>query len=373
MQAFSRFVRREAVLCAAFAAALCSMLFVPPDARYAGYIDVRVLALLWCLMLIVAGLLGCGVFEALAQKLLSGKKSVRSICLALTLAPFFCSMLITNDVALLTFVPFALLVLESAGLDRLVVPVVVLQTVAANLGSMATPVGNPQNLYLYARFSLQPGGFLRVVLPLTLASLAACVLLCLRLRGPSVSMRFERPAALDTGLRLRLLCALFAVCLLCVFRVVHYAFAFALTLAYALAFDRPLLKKADYALLLTFVCFFVFSGNIGRCAPLRTLLSGLMQKSALLTSLGASQIISNVPAALLLSGFTENWRGLLAGVNIGGLGTPVASLASLISLKLYARSKGARTGRFLRVFTLYNAGFLVLLLLVQALCTALAR
>ncbi len=360
------FVRREAVLCIAALCAALSMLIVPPGPGLPDCIDLRVLCLLWCLMLVVAGLTGCGLFSVLAQRLLAGRKSLRLLALLLVLLPFFTAMLITNDVALITFVPFAVFLLTLAKREDLLAYIVVLQTVAANLGSMATPVGNPQNLYLYAHYNMTPGAFLGVMLPLTLVSLALLLLLCLRVRGDTVLVTFSQPARLQSPRRMAALGLLFALCLLSVFRLLHFAAAAAAVLLYALLFDRPLLKQADYGLLLTFVCFFVFSGNLGQSPAVRAFLAALMDKSALYTALLSSQVISNVPAALLLSGFTQDWRGLLAGVNLGGLGTPIASLASLISLKLCLRAKGVRPGRYLAVFSLWNLVFLAVLLAFQA-------
>ena len=358
-------LRHEAVLTIAAVCALASMAPVPPGPAYAGYIDVRVLCLLWCLMLVVAGCRRCGLFTVLAQKLLSGRKSIRLLALLLVLLPFFTSMLITNDVALITFVPFTILILELSGRRDLLIYIVVLQTIAANLGSMATPVGNPQNLFLYARYAISPADFLGVMLPLTVVSLALLCLLCLRVRGGAVQVGFDKPARLQNGRQLAALAVLFVLCLLSVFRVLHYGIVTAVVLVYALVCDRPLLRQADYALLATFVCFFVFAGNIGRLESVRGFLAGLIQKNPLLTSLLASQVISNVPAAVLLSGFAKNWHALLAGVNIGGLGTPIASLASLISLKLYCGTEDARTGRYMAVFTLLNLVFLAVLLAVH--------
>ena len=367
-QRFFAWCRSEAVLCIALLAALLSMLFVPPDAAYAGYVNPGVLLLLFSLMGVVQGFLRCNLFRVLAGRLLAGEKALRLICLLLVLLPFFLSMLVTNDVSLIALVPFSFLVLRLLGEERLALRVVALQTVAANLGSMATPVGNPQNLFLYARYALRAGSFFRVVLPLALASLllvGAGALLCAGRQR--VQVRFETPARIASPWRLGCYLGLFGLCLLSVFRVVHQAIPAAAVLLFLLLFDRPLLKRIDYGLLLTFVCFFVFSGNLGRIGAVRALLSGLLEGNALLTAVLASQFISNVPAAILLSGFTADWPALLAGVNIGGLGTPVASLASLISLRLYLAEPGARAGRYLAVFTAVNALGLLALLAVSAL------
>ena len=355
------FVKQELTLCAAFAAALVSCLFVPPDRAYWSYIDFRTLALLYCLMVVVAGLRHAGVFAALAHRLCERAGSVRLLGLMLVLLCFFSAMLITNDVALLTFVPFAVVVLGMAHQEKELIWVVVLQTVAANLGSVLTPVGNPQNLYLYSRYGLGMGDFLSATLPLSLLSLLAVLLLSLRLPKARVEVFLgEAPCVDKKGLILYL--ALFLLCLLAVLRLLAWQWMLGVLVLVLLVLDRQRLRKADFLLLLTFMCFFVFSGNLARIGAVEALLRRLLAGRELLTAALTSQVISNVPAALLLSGFTEAGRELLLGVNIGGLGTPVASLASLISLKLYAHSEHASSGKFLGLFSRVHFSLLALLL-----------
>ena len=363
------FVKKEAVLCIASFCALVSMLFVPPDGAYLDYIDLRVLALLFCLMLVVAGLEDCGLFAVLAQRLLAGRRRFRVLCLVLVLLPFFSSMLITNDVALITFVPFAILALDLIGRKRELPYVVVLQTVAANLGSMAMPVGNPQNLFLCSRFGIPMGEFFALLLPLTAVSLAGLTAAALRSSGEVIQVEFHDRQRVGKPGQLWLMIALFALSLLSVFRVLHYGLLLAAVVLSALAAARHLFRRVDYALLLTFVCFFIFSGNLGRIPVVREALTGLLSWNTALTAGLASQVISNVPAAVLLSGFTQDWQGLLLGTDIGGLGTPIASLASLISLKLYSRSQGAETGRFMALFFAANLVGLAVLCLAGWLLT----
>ena len=363
----SAFVKREAVSAIALVCALVSMCFVPPSPDYLDYIDFRVLALLFCLMAVVAGLQDCGVFAVLAQKLLAGKRSLRFLALVLVLLPFFTSMLITNDVALLTFVPFTLLVLGLVGRMEMAVYLVVLQTLAANLGSMATPVGNPQNLYLYSAFSIPAGEFFAVLLPLTLVSLAGLAGAALLVGPEVIEVRFPEKQVLRRRGQLGLMAGLFLLCLLSVFHVLPYPILFAVVVLCLALFARHLFPRVDYGLLFTFVCFFIFAGNIGAIPAVRELLSGLMAQSGFLTSLCASQVISNVPAAVLLSGFTGDWKGILLGTDVGGLGTLIASLASLISFRLYLRSPLARAGRYLAVFTLANLIGLAVLIAVSLL------
>lgn len=361
------FWRREPVLCVAAVCALASAALEPPSPAYLNYIDWRVLALLFCLMAVVAGLQARGVFAVLAQRLLAGERRMRFVTLVLVLLPFFVSMVVTNDVALITFVPFSVLVLGLIGRMERLLYIVVLQTLAANLGSMATPVGNPQNLYLYAQFELTAGAFFSTVLPLVLVSLAGLCIAALRVRPEGIRVSFTQPARLRERGKLALMAGLFVLCLLAVFRVLPWPALLAVVLAAMLLFDRPLFRRVDYGLLATFFCFFLFAGNLGACGPVREALTALMARRAALTAGLASQVISNVPAAVLLSGFTADWRGLLIGTNVGGLGTPIASLASLISLKIYLRSPGARPGRYLLVFTAANAVGLAVLSLAALL------
>lgn len=354
-------LKGEPVLLISALCALLSMFLTPPSAAYLGYIDQRVLILLFSLMAVVAGLQDCGLFEVLAQKLLTGRRRMKILKLLLVMLPFFTSMLVTNDVALLTFVPFAVLTLGLVGRSGELLWVVVLQTLAANLGSMATPVGNPQNLYLYNTYSIAPGQFFAVILPLTLVSFVALSVACLVGRDETIEVHFPEKAALRRPGRMGLLLLLFVLCLLCVFHVVGEWVLLAVVLIALLIAGRDLLPRVDYGLLATFVCFFVFAGNIGAVPALREGLTQALAWNAALVSGLASQVISNVPAALLLSGFTDDWRGLLLGTDIGGLGTPVASLASLISLKLYLRTQNANGGRYLLIFTLANVAGLLLL------------
>lgn len=355
------FWKREPVLCIAAVCAAASMALNPPSAAYLNYIDWRVLTLLFCLMAVVAGLQECGVFAVLAQRLLAGERRMRFVTLALVLLPFFVSMLVTNDVALITFVPFAVLVLGLIGRMERLIYIVVLQTIAANLGSMATPVGNPQNLYIYANYELSAGQFFSAMAPLTIISLVGLVIASLCVKPEGIRVTFAEKAEIRSPGHLLLMTLLFVLCLLSVFRVLPYLALLPVVLAGMLIFDRGLFRKVDYGLLATFFCFFLFAGNVGACGPVREVLTQIMEQNTALASGVSSQIISNVPAAVLLSGFTTDWHGLLLGTNIGGLGTPIASLASLISMKAYLKSPGARLGRYLLVFTVANVVALAIL------------
>lgn len=365
MKSLLSFMKKEAVLCAAGLLAVISAFIVPPSAAYLDYIDYRVLALLFGLMLVVAGFQSIGFFRYLGDRLLAKASCTRHLCLLLVFLCFFSSMLITNDVALLTFVPFAVMLFAMAGEAKLLIPVVVLQTIAANLGSMLTPIGNPQNLYLYSTYAFSPADFVLHMLPLSALS-AGLLLLCSILlpnrplaapAGQNSSPAVKIPAA---G-KLIAYTLLFLVCLLCVFRLISWPIMLGILICVVFFLDRKLFRSIDYFLLLTFVCFFLFIGNMQRIPAISDLLRSLITGRELLLGALFSQCISNVPAAILLSGFTDQALPLLYGVNVGGLGTLIASLASVISYRLYSGSRNARKGAYLKVFTLYNVLFLVVL------------
>lgn len=356
----------EKVLLIACTAALASMLLVHPDAGYAGYVDVDVLMLLCALMTVVAGLKRCGMMDRLCRALVHRAGNTRMLCVLLSLACFFSAMLVTNDVALITFVPLTCALLAAQPGQLMLT--VTLETIAANLGSMATPIGNPQNLYLYAHYDMPLGSFLRAVGPLAAASLALLMLACLLVRPKPLGA--TGAGAAEGTLRTSMLLlhgAQFALCLLSVLGVIPKWASFAAVMVSTLLTERALLEQIDYALLLTFVCFFIFVGNLGRLEAVRALLGGVIAGRELEVGILASQVISNVPAALMLSGFTEDAAALMRGVDLGGLGTLVASLASLISFKLYMKTEGARAGRYLGIFTALNLAFLAVLYLLARL------
>ncbi len=360
-------LKKEKVLCIALILAVVSAFFVHPDRAYAGYVDVRVLALLFCLMLLVKGFQDIGLLDRLILWMFGGVRNSRWLCLILILLCFFSSMLVTNDVALLTFVPFALLTLKRCGQDKLTIRVVVLQTMAANLGSMFTPIGNPQNLYLFSVSGMSMASFWRTMFPVTLLSLALLLAAVLSLPGEAVQLEMRQERQQLPKRELIVYCGLFLLNLLVVFRLVSWKPVLAITIAAVLGIGkRKLLLQVDYALLLTFAAFFVLVGNIGRISIVSETIARILSGREILVSALFSQVLSNVPAAILLSGFTEDFAGLLVGTNIGGLGTLIASMASLISYKLYAAKPKARKGEFMLIFTLYNVFGLIVLLTFAA-------
>ena len=357
------FFRREVVLSAAILLALLSCLAVPPSLHYVSYIDWDTLALLFSLMAVMKGFQSAGLFVYLGDRLLKRAGTTRKMLFVLVFLPFLCSMVITNDVALITFIPFGFTVLRLAGQERLLVPLVVMQTVAANLGSMLTPMGNPQNLYLYNRSGMGFLEFCALLAPYAALSAAAIALLALLPKSEAMHAAVQ-PEGKGSGRRIALFAALGGVCLLCIAKLLPPLAAAGLTLAVLLIADRPLLKKVDYALLATFVAFFVFIGNMGRLPAFSAFLAGALAGREVEVAVAASQVISNVPAALLLAGYSENWPALIIGCDLGGLGTLIASMASLISYKFFARRYPAQKGRYLLWFTLANAGLLALLMVL---------
>lgn len=386
------FLKKETVLTIALILALISSLIVLPDAEYLGYIDFRTLGILFCLMAVMAGFQKIGVFGRIAGKLLEKVKNVRALSLILVLLCFFFSMIITNDVALITFVPFTFTVLKMAGEEqrkKLAVPIVVMQTIAANLGSMLTPIGNPQNLYLYGQSGMGLGEFFVMMLPYSALSLVMLVGWCLCQKGDAIDVgtiagqttdqkitritaqtmahkaskkTTQSPLAGHTR-EFTVYLLLFFCCLLTVARILPYTITLLLVIAAVLWVDRQVLTKVDYALLLTFVGFFVFIGNMGRIPAFRTFLESMIAGHEVMTAVISSQVISNVPAALLLSGFTNDYPALIVGTNLGGLGTLIASMASLISFKYMGQEDKSRKGAYFAYFTVANLVFLAVLLI----------
>ncbi len=355
------FFQKETVLSIAILLALVSCLAVPPSLDYVSYIDWNTLALLFSLMAVMQGFQKAGLFVYLGDRLLKRAATTRRMLFVLVFLPFVCSMVITNDVALITFIPFTFTVLRLAGQERLLVPLVGMQTVAANLGSMLTPMGNPQNLYLYSKSSMGFGDLCALMLPYILIS--ACCLAVLILARKSVPT--EKPPALtDLGSHKLLLgCgAGFLICLFGIFKVIPPLAIAAVVVLVLLVADRSLLAGVDYSLLGTFVAFFIFIGNLGCIEVFQTFFLSILSGHVEVVAVLASQVISNVPAALLLSGFTCQWPDLIVGCNLGGLGTLIASMASLISYKLVVKEYPAQRKRYFVWFSLCNVGLLAILL-----------
>ncbi|WP_293659647.1 SLC13 family permease [Phascolarctobacterium sp.] len=358
---FSRnFVKREGILVLACCLAVLSSLVVTPRAEY---IDWHVLVLLFCLMLVVGGFKKRRILDHCAVWLLRRCNSLRQITAALLLVTFVGSMLVTNDVALLTFVPLTLIIGREVGLD--VAKIIIWQTLAANLGSMLTPMGNPQNLFLYARYEFDSVSFLQVTWLPTLLSGALLGLLLWRQQNRPLKVNLAS-VQVERGWGLGILDLLFLLCVASVFRWFDHWLLLAVTVAVIMAMDRGLFRQIDYSLLVTFCGFFIFIGNLTQLEFIGSIRDSVLGSAAgtYITGILASQFISNVPAAMLMAAFTEQRKALLLGVNIGGLGTLIASMASVISYKLFAEAHPAQIRQYLLLFLYYNA--IGLLLLVPA-------
>lgn len=355
------FFKREAVLCIALLLAVVSAFFVPPSTEYIGYVDWDTLALLFGLMAVMKGYQRAGLFSLLAGKLLKRANTSKKLMTLLVFLPFFLSMLITNDVALLTFVPFGIVVMREAGLERQIMPLVVLQTLAANLGSMLTPLGNPQNLYLYHASGLPLGQFMLTMLPYTALAFVGLAVSVACFRSCPVHFRAEGVKT-EGAYSLAWPSVFFVACLFGLFEVLPPLLVAVLVLVFLLITDRKTLAQVDYSLLLTFVALFVFIGNMGNIAWFRSFLSSVLAGNEKIVAVLASQVISNVPAALLLSGFSSAWGPLIVGCNLGGLGTLIASMASLISFKAISVEYAGQRSKYLLLFTAANVVFLAGLL-----------
>lgn len=374
------FWKKETVFCISFLLAVASLLAVPVDRGYLAYPDYRTLALLFCLMMVVAGFQSLGIFTLLGKLLLRKAGSSRGISILLVLLCFFCSMIITNDVTLITFVPFTLLVFRMVHREDRVLKIVVLETIAANLGSMATPIGNPQNIYLHSVSGMGMKEFLLAVLPYAGISLVLLLVALFvekdePLAGAADGLEDKPSGSQDKspgsqdGIAMRRMLTgvvpyllLLLLSLLVVFRILPYGVALIVTAVVVFVVNRRLYRSLDRFLLLTFLCFFIFIGNMKRIPEVSDFLMTVLEGRELWLGILVSQVISNVPAAILLSGFTDHFAPLLTGVNLGGLGTLIASLASLISFRFYAREYPDQKGKFLGVFTLWNVGFLLILM-----------
>ena len=353
-------IRKNVVMFVALAAAAVTCFLVPPDKLYLDYFDFKTLTCLFCVLAVVCALKNIRFFYILAKKIVRVFRNARMSILALVYITFIGSMLIANDMALLTFLPLGLFVLSTTGKSKYMAFTFIMQNIAANLGGMLTPFGNPQNLYLYTKFEIPNGEFMAIMAPPFLLSVALITICCFLFVKPEPLQMADEKVSLPVG-RTIVYLALFALAIVIVFRGIPYWIGLIVIPLALLFLDRKALKMVDYPLLLTFVFFFIFSGNMARIDGVRWLFSMLLEKSTLLFSVLSCQVISNVPSAILLSQFTDNYRQLLLGVNIGGVGTLIASLASLITFREYTQQNKGKTGHYMLLFTAFNFAFLIIL------------
>lgn len=353
------FVKKNAVLVVAIIGAAISSFIIPPDMSYVGYFDYKTLTCLFCTLAVVCALKNINFFYILARRIVSHFKTTRMCVLALVYITFIGSMLIANDMALLTFLPLGFYVLTSTGKQNLMAYVFILQNIAANLGGMLTPFGNPQNLYIYTKYAISNDEFVKIMFPPFILSIVIITICCLCISSEKLEISDEY-VAFDKK-KAVIYAVLFALSIVIVFRVVPYLVGLIVIPAVLIVADRKALKMVDYSLLFTFVSFFIFAGNLARIEVIRNFFSGLLHTSTLLTSVFSCQCISNVPTAILLSQFTDNYKELLLGVNIGGVGTLIASLASLITFREYVKNNPGKTSYYIKMFSVMNFGFLIIL------------
>lgn len=321
-------IKNEKVTIISLILAVASMFFVHPDKGYLSYVDTKTIFTLFFLMLVVGIIRELNIFYILGVRLIKLVDNIKYIVVILVLLCFFSSMLITNDVALITFVPFTIEIFIISKKEKELIVPIVLETIAANMGSCLTPIGNPQNIYLFSLSGLNTLDFVLFMSPVVIAT---CILLMF-----SIFILIKK-----SEVKINIVDA--KIKKLDLVKVV---------------------ASVDYFLLLTFIFLFVFIGNVSRIKSVNEFLQKIIIGKELIVSIISSQIISNVPAAILLSKFTTDYKNLLLGVNIGGLGTLIASMASLISYKFYIKTKEANAKKYLLAFTVLNITYLLVLLLL---------
>lgn len=357
---FIEFIKKEIVLIIAMILAIGTSFISLPKIEY---IDFKVIILLFNLMILVAGFKDLKVLDSIATSLLKRCTSLKSLIYMMVFLTFFSAMIVTNDVALITFVPLTLIIGKKANIN--ILKAVIFQTLAANLGSALTPMGNPQNLFIYSYFNINILEFLKITLPLVLLSVIFLIFIIFREKRESISFKVEK-IKIENKRGIIIYSVLFFITLLSVFHLIDYRISFVITIISIISFNKNLFKKVDYSLLITFVAFFIFIGNISSMSEIKEFMINILssEKSTFISSIISSQFISNVPATMLISAFTPYYKGLLLGVNIGGLGTIIASLASVISYKLYLNEYPSNGGNYIKKFTLYNILGLVIIVFI---------
>jgi Na+/H+ antiporter NhaD/arsenite permease-like protein len=358
------FVSKNTVLVIAAVLAAISCIIVPPDSQYIGYFDFKTLTCLFCTLAVICALKNIRFFTITAKKIVKCAGNTRTLSLALVYITFIGSMFLANDMALLTFLPLGYISLSSTGKEKYMAPIFIFQNIAANLGGMLTPFGNPQNLYIYTKFNIPTGEFMGVMLLPFALSILLFTVCCFFIPKESLALNDDAKETVSPA-RTVFNLVLFALTILTVFRIVPYYICLPIIFVSVLITDKKALAKVDYPLLLTFVCFFLLAGNVARIGAVSNFFSAMLEKNTLLTSVLSCQVISNVPSAILLSEFTENWRELLVGVNIGGVGTLISSLASLITFREYTSHVKGKTLQYIGLFSALNFGFLIILTAVM--------
>ncbi len=359
------FTKRNPVMTIAAGAAFITSLFVPIDSAYIGYFDFKTLTCLFCVLAVVGAFKNINFFYMLAKSIVKCFKNARMTILALVYITFIGSMFIANDMALLTFLPLGYFVLHTTEKEKYMAFTFIMQNIAANLGGMLTPFGNPQNLYLYSKYDIPNIEFVSIMLPPFLVAICLITLCCMFIKKEPMNIPDEHIE--KDYKKIGIYSLLFVISIAIVFRGIPYGMGLVIIPAVLMFMDRDALKNVDYPLLMTFVFFFIFSGNMARIGIVRNVFSFLLEKNTLLVSALSCQFISNVPSAILLSQFTENYPALLVGVNIGGAGTLIASLASLITFREYGKHNPKKISAYIAMFSAFNFGFLGLLFIIESI------
>ena len=360
------FVKKNIVMCIAALAAIITAFIVPPDKEYLTYFDFKTLTCLFCTLATVCAFGNINFFRIVAKKIVSVFKSTRTAVIAIVYITFIGSMLIANDMALITFLPLGFYVLKATNNEKYMAFTFIMQNISANLGGMLTPFGNPQNLYLYTYYNISNTEFVKIMILPFAISIALITLCCFTLPNEKLVLNKKQGAELNIT-RTIAYTILFALSIAIVFRTIPYYWGLIIIIPALILLDRDALKSVDYPLLLTFCAFFVFSGNMARIPAVNNFLRSLVERNTLLYGVLSCQVISNVPSAILLSKFTENYPQLLVAVNIGGAGSIIASLASLITFKEYAKREPDNLIGYLKSFSIYNFGILAILFVVMSI------
>lgn len=360
------FVKREVVLSIAIVLTIVTCFFVPIDKEYLGYFEYKTLVSLFCMLAVVAGLKNTNVFDLISKKLIGLFKTRRAVIYALIYGTFFFDMIVANDMSLITFLPLTYLVLHSTNNDKYLSITFILQTIAANMGGMITPYGNPQNLYLYSYYNIPTLEFFGVLLVQSIAIAALLFIAGLFIKNEELTLKNDGKIEIKKK-ELTVYVILFVFVILSIFRVVPHLVTLGIVILAVLIVDRKRFKHVDYALLATFCVFFIFSGNIARIPAIKEFIASIVADNTLIAGIVSCQFISNVPTAIFLSKFTENYSDLLVSVNIGSLGIIISSLASLITLKEFLKHQPKNFKKYMGMFTLVNTAFLAVMIVITIL------
>ena len=357
------FMKKEVVLTSAIILTIITMFFVPIDKKYLEYFDYGTLICLFCMLAVVAGLKSTNIFELISRKMIGLFHTRRAVIYSLVFGTFFFDMIVANDMSLITFLPLTYIVLHSTKNDKYLAFTFIMQTIAANMGGMITPYGNPQNLYLYSYYNIPTTEFFTILLGQSITVAILLYICCAFIKNEKLELKEKTDFEIKKK-ELYIYITLFILVILSIFRVIPQIIILVIVFLTIFIVDRKRFKEVDYALIATFCVFFIFSGNIARIEVIKTFISKIVMKNTLLAGIISCQFISNVPTAILLSKFTANYRELLISVNIGSLGIIISSLASLITLKEFLKHQPKNLGKYLGMFTIFNTMFLIALIIV---------